>query len=147
MALAPTSRPVLDSPLRLAERALRQPATTVWLDHVSLVTARFEAALEFYVSVIGLQLRTIEAHPAQPTRLRAVFIDAEGRDVLELVEAAEDEAAPARGHLGFSLPRRSWHLLRVRLDARDVAYDEVGPRLHVRDADGTLVKVTALGDC
>ena len=92
----------------LAERALRNPASTVWLDHVCVLTAHFERSVAFYVGVLGLTLRTIEAHPLFPTRLRALLIDAEGRDIIELLESETQEGCERRrasrqiiGQVGF----------------------------------------------
>lgn len=134
-----TSRDILD-------RALKKPSSTIWLGHVCVTTTRFEEALAFYVGTLGLSMRTVERHPLHFDRLRAVMIDAEGRDVLELVEAARDEPDPATSvhQLGFRLPRRSWQVLRARLAAQEVPYDEVDGHLVLRDCDGVVLKVEAL---
>jgi catechol 2,3-dioxygenase-like lactoylglutathione lyase family enzyme len=134
---------------QLAERVLRRPSSALWLNHVSVVTRRFDDALAFYVSTLGLTLRAVELDPACPTRLRAVLVDAEDRDVLELVQAADDgDAAAANvGRLAFSLPRRAWLLLRARLDAQGYPYRLTGDCLLIEDADGILLRVTPLGEC
>jgi catechol 2,3-dioxygenase-like lactoylglutathione lyase family enzyme len=137
---------------QLAERVLRRPSSALWLNHVSVGTRRFDEALTFYVSTLGLALRAVELDPACPTRLRAVLVDAEDRDVLELVQ--QDDADPGTAdpgvnlsRLAFSLPRRSWLLLRARLDAQGYPYRLTGDRLVVEDADGIVLCVTPLGDC
>lgn len=149
MAHAPASN-ALDTTLRLAERAIRNPASTIWLDHVCLTSHRFEDALKFYVRTLGLSLRTVEGHPFYPDRMRALFIDAEGRDVLEIIDGGDPDTETARlhlGQLGFALPKRSWMLLRARLDAQDVPYEETPDRLYFKDVDGTLLKIASLGSC
>ncbi|HYE95944.1 MAG TPA: VOC family protein [Rubricoccaceae bacterium] len=144
------SLPRLDTPMDLAERALRKPSSTIWLHHVCVVTRHFDAALAFYVGTLGLTLRTVEAHPVFPSRLRARLVDAEGRDVLELLEAGTD-AAPDAPHrvdqLGFCLPLRSWQVLRARLDAQEVPYQLTAGCLFLEDADGIRLRVEPLGSC
>ena len=132
-----TSRSIL-------ERALKTPSSTIWLGHVCITTTRFEQALDFYAGTLGLSIRTVERHPLHFDRLRAVMVDAEGRDVLELVEAGE--AAPTRSvhQLGFRLPRRSWQVLRARLDAQEVPYRQEDGQLVLHDCDGVLLRIEAL---
>lgn len=133
------------TPANLIERALKKPASTIWLGHVGVRTARFDEALAFYNGTLGLTLRAIESVPTDPGRLRALFVDAEGHDVLELLE---HEAAPPADEqtptLSFRLPLRTWHALRARLGAQQVPYDETAGRLYVRDADGRLLRIEPL---
>ena len=147
MAQLPSSRRPATSQ-QLAERVLRRPSSAIWLSHVSVSTRRFDDALTFYVSTLGLALRTVELDPVCPTRLRAVLVDAEDRDVLELVQRTDAETLGVNvSRLSFSLPRRSWLLLRARLDAQGYPYRLAGDRLHVEDADGIALCVTPLGAC
>ncbi|HLT48418.1 MAG TPA: hypothetical protein VK002_14385 [Rubricoccaceae bacterium] len=141
----PSSRPATAQ--QLAERVLRRPSSALWLNHVSVVTRRFDAALTFYVTTLGLSLRAVELDPACPTRLRAVLVDAEDRDVLELVQADDGAEGPNVGRLAFSLPRRAWLLLRARLDAQGYPYRLTTDCLLIEDADGILLRVTPLGEC
>ena len=139
----PVSLPLADSPLRAAERTLLKPSTAVWLQSVRVRTSRFDEALEFYGSVLGLSLRTVRVHPVS-SQLSAQMTDAEGNDVLELVEM--DNAESARGHeLAFGMPRRTWHLLRARLDTRKWPYETAGDCLYLADADGTALRIESLG--
>lgn len=136
------------TPEQLAERALRRPSSTLWLNFVSVVTHRFDDALAFYVTTLGLTLRTVELDPANPSRLRAVLVDAEDRDVLEIIQAGDtDGAGPNVGRLAFSLPRRAWLLLRARLDVQHYPYRLEGDDLFIEDADGIVLRVTPLGEC
>ena len=129
----------------ILERAIKKPSSTIWLGHVCVTTPRFEDALGFYAGTLGLSMRTVERHPVHFDRLRAVMIDAEGRDVLELVEAdGESEQATSVSQLGFRLPRRSWHVLRARLDAQNVSYAESHGVLAFQDCDGIELRVEAL---
>ncbi len=133
-----TSRSIL-------ERALKNPSSTIWLGHVCVTTTRFEEALGFYAGTLGLSMRTVERHPVHFDRLRAVMIDAEGRDVLELVEAADGVEHAASVHqLGFRLPRRSWHVLRSRLDTQGYPYKEIDGHLLLNDCDGVELRVESL---
>lgn len=143
MGFAITDAPT--SSRSILERAIKNPSSTIWLGHVCLTTPRFEEALGFYAGTLGLSMRTVERHPVHFDRLRAVMIDAEGRDVLELVEAG-DEAEPAASvsQLGFRLPRRSWHVLRARLDTQNVTYEERKGLLVFHDCDGIELRVEAL---
>ncbi|CAN5595463.1 hypothetical protein BH23BAC4_BH23BAC4_11010 [soil metagenome] len=144
MAFLSVSQPYSD-PLVLAERALRNPTSTIWLDGICLATGRFEESLAFYVGTLGLALRTIESDPARPGQLRALLIDAEGRDVLEICEDTPGDAGRrSLARISFSLPQRSWHALRTRLSARQVPHEERGGRLMIVDADGTQVQITSL---
>jgi catechol 2,3-dioxygenase-like lactoylglutathione lyase family enzyme len=144
-------RPTSSRPLtsqQLAERVFRRPSSALWLNHVSVITHRFDDALTFYVSTLGLTLRAVELDPACPTRLRAVLVDAEDRDVLEIVQADADHAdGPNLGRLAFSLPRRAWLLLRARLDTQRYPYRLANDCLLIEDADGISLRVTPIGEC
>jgi catechol 2,3-dioxygenase-like lactoylglutathione lyase family enzyme len=133
----------------LAERALKKPSSVIWLGHVCLTTTRFEDALGFYSCTLGLSLRTVERHPLHFDRLRAVLIDAEGRDAVELVEAhaetTQERENPVVNQLCFRLPRRSWQALRARLETSDVPYEKANGVLSLRDPDGVRLRVEPLG--
>ncbi len=121
-------------------------STDVRLDHASVMTSDLDEAVSFYVDVIGLSLRTVEDDPVRDGRERAMLTDAQGGDVIELIEMEEMQhpSVPGRGgihHLGFSLSPREWHSLRSRLDAADHSYEEVKGRIFVRDADGLVLEV------
>jgi glyoxylase I family protein len=118
----------------------------VRLDHASVMTTDLDAAIDFYVDLIGLSLRTVEDDPVRDGRKRAMLTDAQDRDVIELIEMEEMQhpSVPGRGgihHLGFSLSPREWHSLRSRLDAADHPYEEVKGRLFARDADGLVLEI------
>lgn len=131
----------------LAERALRRPSSTIWLNHVCVSTSQFDTALNFYVATLGLSLRTVELDPTEPTRLHAILVDAEDRDVLELIEADTNVEAPTNvSQLGFALPRRSWQLLRARLDTQEHPYRVSGGALLFEDVDGITLRVQPLGE-
>ncbi|MEM1042347.1 MAG: hypothetical protein AAGI91_06910 [Bacteroidota bacterium] len=134
----------LTSPERILERAIRNPSSTVWLGPVRVITPRFEEALDFYSGTLGLSLRTVERHPLHIDRLRAVLIDAEGRDMIELVETPGDAARTSESvsQLSFRLPKRSWHALRARLNTQAVGYTERHDTLILHDPDGLRLKVT-----
>jgi glyoxylase I family protein len=121
-------------------------ARDVHLDHASVMTTDLDAAISFYVDLIGLSLRTVEDDPIRDGRQRAMLTDAQDRDVIELIEMEEMKhpSVPGRGgihHLGFSLSPREWHSLRSRLDAADHPYEEVKGRLFARDADGLVLEI------
>lgn len=143
----PVSLPLPDSALRAAERTLRKPSTAVWLQSVRVRTARFDEALAFYGSLLGLSLRTVRVHPVS-AQLSAQMTDAEGHDVLEIVENAPEAETPATGghELAFGMPRRTWHLLRARLDTKKWPYEEAGDCLYLADADGMALRIESLGD-
>ena len=139
--MSPTAA-ALDSAYRQAERALRKPSTTVWLRSVCVRTTRFDDALDFYVTALGLTLGGLGVHPltAQP---RAQLLDVEGNRVFELVES-DDSTARGVHELAFGMPRRTFTLLRARLDLQGVEYREVAGALYLRDVDGTLLRIDAL---
>ena len=128
--------------MRQAERAFRRPSSAVWLRAVSLRTSRFDDALAFYVTALGLTLGAVEVHPLT-ARASARLLDAEGHDVFELVD---DETAGAPGHheLAFAMPRRTVTLLRARLEGLGVACAEMGTGLSFCDPDGSRIRVEAL---
>ena len=138
MSLSPTP---LDSAFRQAERALRKPSTAVWLRGVSVGTARFDESLAFYVQALGLTLGGVDVHPLT-ARARAHLLDAEGRRVLDLVEA--DDGARGPSEIAFGVPRRVFALLRSRLDLQGADYADAGGALYVEDPDGTTLRVEAL---
>ncbi len=110
------------------------------------MTTDLERAIAFYTDVLGLAVHVIEDDPIRKGRQRAMLYDADGRDVLELIEMPEmaHPVIPGRGglhHLGFRLPQRHWHTLRARLDAAGVPYQEVNHCLFIRDADGLVLEL------
>ena len=139
MDLSTVSR---DSAYRQAERALRKPSSTVWLRSVCVRTTRFDDALDFYVTALGLTLGGLGVHPltAQP---RAQLLDAEGNRVFELVES-DDDSARGVHELAFGMPRRTVTLLRARLDLQGIEYHEAAGGVYLRDVDGTLLRIEAL---
>ena len=139
MSLSPS---LSESPLRQAERALRKPSSTVWLQSVCVRTTRFDEALNFYVRTLGLTLDGVSIHPITSAP-RAQMLDAEGNPVFELVEAQGD-AVRGVHELAFGMPRRTWHLLRARLSMQGVNYTEAGQSLWLEDVDGTTLRIEAL---
>ncbi|WP_412067742.1 VOC family protein [Rubrivirga sp. IMCC43871] len=132
----------LDSAYRQAERTLRKPSSAVWLRSVCVRTTRFDEALDFYVTALGLTLGDLGVHPltAQP---RAQMLDAEGHKVFELVESA-DADQPGVHELAFAMPRRILTLLRARLDRQGIDYTDLGGVLYLRDVDHTLLRIEGL---
>lgn len=121
-------------------------APWIRLDHASVMTTDVQAAVAFYVDLLGLTLRVVEDDPIREGRRRAMLTDDAGTDVVEIMEMKElsHPHIPGRGglhHLGFRLGRRDWHSLRSRLDAAAYPYQEVQHRLFVRDADGLLLEI------
>lgn len=133
----------LDSAYRQAERTLRKPSSAIWLRSVCVRTTRFDEALDFYVTALGLTLGSLGVHPltAQP---RARLLDAEGHHVFELVESAGDGGRGVH-ELAFGMPRRTVTLLRSRLDLQGIDYTDTGSgSLMLRDVDGTLLRIESL---
>ena len=132
----------LDSAYRQAERALRKPSSAIWLRSVCVRTTRFDEALDFYVTALGLTLGGLGVHPitAQP---RAQLLDAEGNRVFELVES-EDPTARGVHELAFGMPRRTVTLLRSRLDLQGIAFTDTPSAIYLHDVDGTLLRIDAL---
>ena len=121
-------------------------AAALWLTHAAIMTADLDRALQFYVHVLGLSLRVREEDPIRKGRMRALLVDRDGRDVIELIEMPEmaHPSIPGRGgihHIGFRLPQRDWHGLRARMDAVGYPYDELQGRLFVRDADQMVLEI------
>ena len=132
----------LDSAFRQAERALRKPSSTIWLRSVCIRTTRFDEALDFYVTSLGLTLGALGVHPIT-AQTRAQFLDAEGNQVFELLES-DDESARGAHELAFGMPRRTVTLLRSRLDLQGIDFTDTPSALYLRDVDGTLLRVEAL---
>jgi len=127
-------------------RPLSTEKSPVHLSHAAIMTTRLDAAIDFYVGTLGLDLRAIEDDPIRKGRRRAMLTDCHGDDIVEIIEMPElaHPTIPGRGgihHLGFRLPQRSWHALRARLDANGHTYQEVEGRLFVRDADGLVLEI------
>lgn len=116
------------------------------LTHAAVMSTQLDRAVSFYCDVIGLTLRAIEADPIRRGRRRALLMDGQRREVLEIIEMAElaHPSIPGRGgihHIGFHLPRTEWHALRSRMDARGYGYEEIEGRLFVRDTDGLVLEI------
>ncbi len=120
--------------------------SSIWLTHAAIMTTRLDASIAFYRDVLGLTLRAVEDDPIRKGRRRAMMVDANGRDVLEIIEMTDmaHPSIPGRGgihHIGFTLPSREWHSLRSRMDAKGYGYQEIEGRLFVRDADGLTLEI------
>ena len=105
-------------------------------------TAHFSEALDFYVTTLGLTLGSLEAHPLTGSP-RARLLDAEGQAILDLIEADGEALAPMH-ELALGMPRRTWTLLRARLNLRDVPYTAAGDQLYLTDLDGNGLRIDAL---
>ncbi|MDZ4698761.1 MAG: VOC family protein [Rhodothermales bacterium] len=121
-------------------------SAAIRLTHAAIMTVHLEQALYFYVHILGLSVRVREEDPIRKGRMRAMLVDMEGQDVMEIIEMPEmaHPSIPGRGgihHVGFSLPQRDWHALRARMDAEDYPYDEIEGRLFVRDADQLILEI------
>lgn len=129
----------------MAEHTLLKPSNAVWLRSLRLRTCHFEETLEFYVTLIGLTLREVTVHPTT-CAMTAHLVGAEGEAVIQLVEATPDSPGFARrraaGHeLGIAMPRRTWQLLRARLERRSLTYTDCADALCFSDPDGTRLRV------
>lgn len=116
------------------------------LTHAAVMTADLDSSIEFYRDILGLMVRVVENDPIRRGRQRAMLVDSEGHDVVEIIEMTEmaHPSIPGRGgihHIGFRLPRRDWHAMRSRMDARSYRYEEVEGRLFVRDTDGLVLEI------
>lgn len=116
------------------------------LTHAAVMTTELESSIGFYRDVLGLALRVVEDDPIRRGRRRAMLVDGDGRDIIEIIEMAEmaHPSIPGRGgihHVGFRLSSRAWHELRSRMDALGYDYKEVEGRLFVRDADGLVLEI------
>lgn len=136
-----TTPATLDSPFRQAERTLRRPSSAVWLRTVRLHTARFDDALEFYVTALGLTLGGVDVHPVTAAT-SARLLDAEGAAVFEL---HDDPGGAAGAHeFAFAMPRRTVTLLRARLTSAGITATDCGPVLSFADPDGNRLRVEAM---
>lgn len=138
--MTPTSAP-LDSPFRQAERTLRRPSSAVWLRAVRLHTPRFDDALAFYVTALGLTLGGVDVHPVTAAT-SARLLDGEGATVFELHDAPE--AQGGAHELAFAMPWRTVTLLRARLTVAGVETSQSGTALTFADPDGNRLRVEAL---
>jgi glyoxylase I family protein len=135
-----------DTTLSSSAASATPAAPVVRLDHASIITTSLTDAIRFYVDLLGLRLRVVEDDPIRPGRRRAMLVDQDARDVVEIIEMPElaHPTIPGRGgihHIGFRLPTRAWHTFRSRLDAARYPYQEVQGRLFVRDADGLVLEI------
>ena len=123
-----------------------QTTSSLRLDHASVMTTQLDRAIDFYVDILGLSLRVVEDDPIRSGRRRAMLVDDEGHDVIEIIEMTDlvHPTIPGRGgihHIGFRLPPREWHSLRSRLDASSYPYQETNGCLFLRDADGLVLEI------
>lgn len=131
----------LDSAFRQAERTLRKPSSAVWLRSVSVGTTHFDDALTFYVQTLGLTLGSVDVHPVT-ARTQAHLLDAEGHQVLDLIESDREVRGPEQ--IAFGVPRRVFALLRSRLEVQGIDYCDAGSALYLDDLDGTRLRLEAL---
>lgn len=136
-----TTSALLDSPFRQAERTLRRPSSAVWLRAVRLHTARFDEALAFYVTALGLTLGSVDVHPVTAAT-SACLLDAEGAAVFELHD--DPDATAGTHEFAFAMPRRTVTLLRARLTSAGIPATECGPALTFSDPDGNRLRVEAM---
>ena len=120
--------------------------TAIRLTHAAIMTARLDGAVAFYRDLLGLGVRSIEDDPIRKGRKRAMLVDVDGKDIIEIIEMSEmtHPSIPGKGgihHVGFTLPTHEWHGLRSRLDAKGWAYKEQDGYLFVRDTDGLVLEI------
>ena len=136
---------MLDKPY--SNTSKNQPVTrTVRLTHAALMTQNLDQAIEFYTSILGLDLRVDEEDPIRTGHRRAMLADRTDTDVIELIEYPNmmHTSVPGRGavnHIGFSMPERIWHSLRSRLDESGYPYQEIDGRLFLRDPDEVVLEI------
>lgn len=116
------------------------------LDHAAIVTTDLKRALAFYQQYLNLQPVSVEDDPIRKGKRRALLQDAQGREVLEIIELPElaHPTIPGRGglhHLGFRLTPETWQRLRTQLDTTNYPYQEKAGRLFLRDHDGLLLEI------
>jgi glyoxylase I family protein len=122
------------------------PVLSAHLAHAAVMTTDLDAAIDFYVDILGLSLDRTEDDPVREGRQRALLTDGDGREIIEIIEMREMQhpSVPGRGgihHLGFHLSEEDWHALRARMDAAEYPYQETKGRLFVRDADGLVLEI------
>jgi catechol 2,3-dioxygenase-like lactoylglutathione lyase family enzyme len=124
------------------------------LDHATIVTADLDAALRFFVDIVGLM---DGARP--PFSIDGYWLYANGRPVIHLIHAtapaAAGRATPRIDHIAFRLESADeWQALLQRLHAADMPYQlaevpQMGPQpaelqLFVALAPGVVIEfVTA----
>ena len=119
------------------------------LHHVAVQSTDLEAAERFYGNLLGLSVKT--RWPADDGSTRAVWLEAGDGCFLALERAASGALPAGQGRVFFD-GHAGWHLLALRIDAKDRgaweqrfadAGVEIEHRsrwtLYVRDPDGNRV--------
>src|ERR1051325_8900930 len=124
------------------------------IHHVALVVKSIERSLDFYRRLMGLELETIQAIPAD--RVRIAFLTV-GESKVELVEPTDDSTGVARflaskgegfHHVCFEVPNLAETLLRLEIDGLELI--DSAPRrgaegpvafIHPRSCHGVLVEL------
>jgi glyoxylase I family protein len=76
-------------------------SAAIQLTHAAIMTVHLEQALHFYVHILGLSVRVREEDPIRKGRMRAMLVDMDGRDVMEIIEMPEmaHPSIPGRGSI------------------------------------------------
>ena len=122
------------------------------IDHIELLTAQPERAIEFYTGVLGFKLRLRDRVPSTPHGpLELAYLDLGGTTVeLMSYPQSEPSAAPAAEHLGYrmmALEVEDMDAAVSMLRAKGIA-PSWGPvrratyaRAEIRDPDGNPIEL------
>lgn len=129
------------------DRLLRGESTTTRLSRIHLKTNRFDATLDFYATVLGLSVQEVSIEP-KTGRPQAHLVHADGEETIRIEESDQQGEVTTNLGIAFSMPLRSWYLLRSRLQTRDYPFEEVqlGKSLCIKDPDGACIRVNARSD-
>jgi catechol 2,3-dioxygenase-like lactoylglutathione lyase family enzyme len=132
----------------LREGADRAPTTARGVHHVALLCADVERTVRFYQELLEFPLTDIFENRDYRGSNHFFFDIGHGNTIaffdfpgLDLGEYRE--VLGGLHHLAISMEAAQWERIKAKLDAADIAYQEVsGKSLYFRDPDGTRLELT-----
>ena len=149
--------PEIDLTARAAERtrlratylrtgAERPPTTARGVHHVALLCTNVERTIQFYQDLLEFPLTEVFENRDYQGSTHFFFDIGHGNSIaffdfpgLDL--GAYQEVLGGLHHLALSMKSGQWERIKAKLDAAEVAYQQVGGSLYLRDPDWTRLEL------
>ena len=130
----------------LRTSAERPPTTARGVHHVALLCANVERTIQFYQDLLEFPLTEVFENRDYQGSTHFFFDIGHGNSIaffdfpgLDL--GAYQEVLGGLHHLALSMESGQWERIKAKLDAAEVAYQQVGGSLYFRDPDGTRLEL------
>ena len=126
--------------------AARTPTTARGVHHVALLCANVEWTIQFYQELLEFPLTDVLENRDYKGSTHFFFDIGHGNtiaffDFPGLDLGTYQEVLGGLHHLALSMEPEQWERIKAKLDAAEVAYQQIGRSLYFRDPDGTRLEL------